>query len=208
MAATSRLLSAYGRTLEMVSSSKYLGRAISVADDDCPAVIHNLVKACAVWRRMTKILSREGARPPVSGFFFKAAVQSVLLFGADTWVVAPCMGRVLGGFQYRRTLEMVSSSKYLGRAISVADDDCPAVIHNLVKACAVWRRMTKILSREGARPPVSGFFFKAAVQSVLLFGADTWVVAPCMGRVLGGFQYQVDRRLTRKLPHWRSDVRW
>ena len=47
---------------------------------------------------MLRILSREGARPQVSRFFFKYVVQSVLLFGAETWVVNPCIRRVLGRF--------------------------------------------------------------------------------------------------------------
>ena len=38
---------------------------------------------------MTRILSREGVDPQVSVFFFKAVVQVVLLFGVETWVVAP-----------------------------------------------------------------------------------------------------------------------
>ena len=37
--------------------------------------------------------------PRVSGFFFKYVVHLVFLFGAETWVVNPCMGRVMGGFQ-------------------------------------------------------------------------------------------------------------
>ena len=79
---TSRAFSAYGRTLEMVPSFKYLGRLLSAADDDWPAVIRNRTKARAVWRRMSRILSREGARPRLSDFFFKDVVQSVLLFDA------------------------------------------------------------------------------------------------------------------------------
>ena len=46
---------------------------------------------------MTRILSREGAEPRVYGFFFKTVLQVVLLFGSETWVVTPLMGRVLGG---------------------------------------------------------------------------------------------------------------
>ena len=80
--ATSRAFRAYGRTLKMVSYFKYLGKVLSEADDYWMAVIRNLTKARVVWRRMTKILRREGARPQVSGFFFKSVVQSVLLFGA------------------------------------------------------------------------------------------------------------------------------
>ena len=72
----------------------------------------------------------------------------------------------------------------------------------------VWLRMSRILIREGARPRVSGFFFKSVVQSVLLFGADNWEVSPCMGRALGGFQDQVASLLTGRLPRRRLDRRW
>ena len=66
----------------MVPSFKYLERVLLALDEDWPEVICNLVKARVVWRRMLRILSREGARPQVSGFIFKVVVQSVLFFGA------------------------------------------------------------------------------------------------------------------------------
>ena len=97
---TSRAFSAYERPLEMVLFFKYLVRVLSMADNEWPEVIQNLSKAQTVWRRMLRILSREGARPRVSRFFFKYVVQSVMLFRAWTWVVTPFMGQVLGGFQY------------------------------------------------------------------------------------------------------------
>ena len=43
---------------------------------------------------------------------------------------------------------------------------------------------------------------------MLLFGAETWVVTPRMGRVLGGFQDQVERRLTGRLPRRRNYEKW
>ena len=57
-------------------------------------------------------------------------------------------------------------------------------------------------------PRVSVFFFKYVVQVVLLFGSDTWVVTPCVGRVLGGLQYQVGRHLTGRLPRQKTDGKW
>ena len=95
----SRAVSAYGGTLDMAPSSKYLGRVILMADNYWPAVIWNLVKVRDFWRSMTGILIREGARPQVSRFFLKSVIQSVFLFGAETGVVTPCMGQFLGGFQ-------------------------------------------------------------------------------------------------------------
>ena len=99
----SRVFSAYGRPLEVVTSSRYLGRVILAADDDWPAVIWNLIKAQALCRRMMRILIREVERPRVFEFFFKAVVWSVFLFDAETCVFTPRMGRVLGGSQYHVT---------------------------------------------------------------------------------------------------------
>ena len=104
-------------------------------------------------------------------------------------------------------LEMVTSFKYLGRVILAADDELSEVVQNIVKAQMVWRRMSRILRREVERPRVSVFFFKSIVQSVLLFGAETWVVTPHMGWDLGGFQDQVTRRIMGRLPQRSLDGR-
>ena len=101
---------------------------------------------------------------------------------------------------------MVTSFKYLRRVISATDNDWPAVVSNLARAKTVWRRMSRIISREVATPRVSVFFFKAMIQAVLLFGSETWVVTPHMGTALGGFQTQVDRRLMGHLS-WRTKDR-
>ena len=87
--------------------------------------------------------------------------------------------------------------------------DWPALVRNLAKAQAVWRILTRIISREGTAPRVYGFLFKAVVKSVLLLGAETWVATPCMGRVLGGgFQYKVAQRFMGRLPRRRTDEKW
>ena len=62
---TSTAFSAYGLTLEMVTSFKYLGIVLSAADNEWPSVVKNLAKARMVWRRMSRIIVREGARPRV-----------------------------------------------------------------------------------------------------------------------------------------------
>ena len=86
---TSRVFSAYGPPIDIVTSFEYLGRVILAVQDDWLAVIQKLAKAWMVWRRMSSILSGEGERPWVSRFFFKAVIQSVFIFGAETWVVTP-----------------------------------------------------------------------------------------------------------------------
>ena len=94
---------------------------------------------------------------------------------------------------------MVTSFIYLGGVISAVDDNWAEVVRNMTKTLAVWRRMTSILRREEVRPRLSGFFFKSVIHSVLLFGVETCVFTPCMGRILGGFQDQVSRRLMGRL---------
>ena len=94
---------------------------------------------------------------------------------------------------------MVPPFNYLGRVLLAVDDYWPAMIRILKKSRAVWKGMTRILIRKGERPRVYGFFFKAVVQLVLLFVAEMRVVTPRTRRVLGGFQYQVKRRLMGRL---------
>ena len=103
---TVRAFSAYGRPLEMVTSFKYLGRVILEMEDNWPEVVRKLAQAKTVWSRMLRILSREGATPRMSGFFFKAVIQAVLLFGAEIWVVILQMGKALGGFQAQVTRQL------------------------------------------------------------------------------------------------------
>ena len=78
---TGQDLWAYGCTLDLVPSFKYLGRIIMASDNDYPVVVINLWKAQNKWDRLTRILGREGANPRLSGNFFKALVHKVLIFG-------------------------------------------------------------------------------------------------------------------------------
>ena len=49
-------------------------------DNKWPAVVRNQLWARELWKRTTIIISKEGAEPQESGFFFKAVVQGVFLF--------------------------------------------------------------------------------------------------------------------------------
>ena len=74
----------YGQHIQSVPRFKYLGRVLTEGDDDWPAVAGNLRKARKSWGRLHEIRIREGATKRVSGKFFKAVVQQVMLFGAET----------------------------------------------------------------------------------------------------------------------------
>ena len=81
----------------------------------------------------------------------------------------------------------------MGRVFTAGDYDWPAVVVNPGKAQKSWGRLSWILSREGADPKVSGNFYKAVAQAVLLLGAETWVLTQRMERALDSFQSRVAR---------------
>ena len=79
-----------------------------------------------------------------------------------------------------------------------ADDNWPAVVNNLQREQQKWARLTRVLIREGADARTSGQIYLAVVQSVMLYGLETWVMTPHIGRILGGFHQRVDCRLKGK----------
>ena len=66
-----------------------------------------------------------------------------------------------------------------------------------------------MLTHDGAEPRTAAVFYKAVVQSVLLYGCETWVVTPAVLKALSGFHHKVARRLSGCLPRYlpRED-RW
>ena len=109
---------------------------------------------------------------------------------------------------YEEPIQNVSAFRYLGRVFTAGDDDWLAVVGNLGEAGKSWGRLSRIMGREGADLKVSGNFYKAVAQAVLLFRAKTWVLTQRMKKALDRFQCRVVRRLARKLPQRRTDGSW
>ena len=53
-----------------------------------------------------------------------------------------------------------------------------------------------------------GYFFKAFVQAVLLFGAETWVLSPRVEQSLRRFWLRVVQRITGRQPRRRQEGGW
>ena len=100
----------------------------------------------------------------------------------------------------RTLLERVEVFKYLGHLIAFDDDDTLAVRGNLAKARGVWARISRVLRAENTSTRVCGMFYKATVQSVLLFGIETWLLSPAALQRLAGFHVKAARRMTGLLP--------
>ena len=86
-----RAFETYGEPIQNVSAFRYLGRFLTAVYNEWLAVVGNLGKSRKSWGRLSRILSREGADPKLSGNFYKAVAQAVLLFGSETWVLAQSM---------------------------------------------------------------------------------------------------------------------
>ncbi len=98
----------HGDVLERVEVFWYLGRLLSQDDDDIQAVRSQLCKARETWARIGQVLRRENAPPRVSAKFYKAIVQSVLLYGSETWVLSPAAMARLEGFHIRAAYWMLA----------------------------------------------------------------------------------------------------
>ena len=68
--------------------------------------------------------------------------------------------------------------------------------------------VSRVLTREGADPRVMGMFYKAVVQSVLLYGCETWVVTPRVLAALEGFHNRMARWLSGMTPIYLPQEDW
>ena len=94
---------AYGKELER-EVFKYLKRLHEFGHSETQAVRANLMKACKVWAWVSCVLWSENASPRVCGMFYKATVQSVLLFRSETWNLSPSAMKCLEGFHLSAAL--------------------------------------------------------------------------------------------------------
>jgi hypothetical protein len=98
--------------------------------------------------------------------------------------------------------------KYLGRLLAYDDNDAQAVRGNLKKARGVWSRLSHTIRAENASPRTCGIFYKATVQSILLFGSETWNLSPSSLKLLEGFHIRAAWRMAGKRPMKLPDGTW
>ena len=84
-----------------------------------------------------------------------------------------------------------------------ADDDSQAIEANIKKARMKWALFKRLLTRENASRRVMGCFYKAIVQSVLLYGSETWVISAANMNKLSAFHHGCARFISNR--HIRPD---
>ena len=63
-----------------------------------------------------------------------------------------------------------------------------------------WYCLHRSLGRKGVENWISGRFYVAFVQVILLFGLETWVVTLQIKCMLGGFHHRVAKKILGKIP--------
>ncbi len=106
-------------------------------------------------------------------------------------------------------MERVKVFRYLGRLLSQDNDGVQAVRNQICKARGTWARIGQVLRRENAPPRVSAKFYKAIVQSVLLYGSKTWVLSPAFMARLEGFHIRAAYRMAKRhVPRRGTNHQW
>jgi hypothetical protein len=109
---------------------------------------------------------------------------------------------------YEAELERVEVFKYLGRLLAYDDNDARAVRGNLKKARGIWARLSPMIRAENASPRACGIFYKATMQSILLFGSETWNLSPQSLKCLEGFHKRANWRMAGKRSTKLPDGTW
>ena len=97
---------AYGDSLHRVEVFKYLGRLVSYDDVNTQAIRWNLKKCRKTWARISKVLRAKNTSPWVCGMFYRATVQSMLLYGSVTRTLAPANLAMMEGFHVHTACHM------------------------------------------------------------------------------------------------------
>jgi hypothetical protein len=109
---------------------------------------------------------------------------------------------------YSDELKRVEVFEYLGRLLAYNNNDAWAVRGNLRKARGVWARLSHTIRSENAPLCACSVFYKATVQSILLFGSETCNLSPVSVKSLEGFHIRATWRMAGKRPQKLPDGTW
>ena len=102
----------------------------------------------------------------------------------------------------------VFSVKYLGRWISEDDSDDLAISMNIKKARNRWSQIYRLLSRDRARPKTMACFYRAVLESVLLYSSETWTLSKRQLLRLERFHRRCSRCIAHHHIQRHSDGTW
>lgn len=105
-------------------------------------------------------------------------------------------------------INKVSRFQYLGRILDDQDNDSHAAYRQLSIAREKWGKLSDAIRYQGARATTRGYFYKAIIQAILLYGSDTWTLTEVTLRPFRSFHARVGRHLTGKHIRQLTDGTW
>ncbi len=108
-----------GDMLERVKVFKYLGRWLSITDDDAHTIHIQLAKACRVWARVSTKLQGENTLLRVCRMVYRASMQSIMLYGIKSWEICLALLVWLKGFHIRAVWQIAPEHRQMRGASQV-----------------------------------------------------------------------------------------
>jgi hypothetical protein len=99
-------------------------------------------------------------------------------------------------YQKRKTFE--ENQRMAAETVSTANGEPIEIVKEFKRAKEKWGMICRILSSEDASPKVMGTFYKTIVQSVLLYGSESWVLTKPMIKKLASFHRRCARYSTER----------
>ena len=87
-----------GKEIKTVSEFRYLGSVVKDDDTDGATILGSITRARGKWSRSGRLLTRVGANPMAMGLLYNIIVQTVLLYGSESWVISKDQMRQLWSF--------------------------------------------------------------------------------------------------------------
>jgi hypothetical protein len=96
-------------------------------------------------------------------------------------------------------IKRVQQFKYLGRVLQEHDNDDVAVDRQNERAQTTWGRVGKVLAaKKGVDCSIMGYFYKAIIQAVLLYGSESWTITESTMKKLRSFHARVARYICNR----------
>jgi hypothetical protein len=93
----------------------------------------------------------------------------------------------------------VKQFKYLGQIITDDDDNLTAVEQQIGKARTTWGQIGKIIQKKtNANTKVLATFYKTIIQSILLYGSESWTINTFILDKLNSFHHHCAQNIIGK----------
>jgi hypothetical protein len=173
--------------IKKVEQFKYWWRIITTNDDDLQAVEKQLGKARKVWARIGKLVKQHtNNNPNVFSSVYKTIIMSVLLYGAESWVINATIMVKLKSFHN------CCARSITGRHIKLLEDgpwEYPSITQTL--------KMAKLLSID---------IIKKRKKTVSAYVQTTALYQECQETLPAAYKFNTILQYGGTTPYWKTMI--